>query len=55
VSSIYNWFKVDFGGIDEGVLAHLRKYATPDLAARLRTVMLIGNYQYDWGLNDVQR
>jgi hypothetical protein len=55
VSSIYDWFKADFGGTDEGILAHLRRYAMPDLAAKLKTVTSISNYQYDWGLNDVQR
>ena len=34
VSSIYKWFKEDFGGTDAGVLAHLRKYSGPDLLAR---------------------
>jgi len=55
VSSIYNWFKVDFGGTDEGVLTHLRKYAAPDLAAKLKTVTSISNHGYDWGLNDARR
>ncbi|MGE0517333.1 MAG: DUF547 domain-containing protein, partial [Hyphomicrobiaceae bacterium] len=53
VSSIYDWFKSDFG--DDGVLAHLRKYATPDLAARLKAATSINGYQYDWTLNDVRR
>ena len=55
VSSIYSWFKADFGGSDDGVLAHLRKYASPDLAAKLQSVKSIAKDQYDWGLNDVGR
>ena len=35
VSSIYAWFKIDFGGDDAGVIAHLKKYAQPALAAQL--------------------
>ena len=50
VSSIYHWFKVDFGDTDEGVFAHLRKYATPE-----RAKMLEGrddfDDDYDWKLN----
>ena len=50
VSSIYDWFKVDFGDTDEGVFAHLRQYATPENAK-----MLVGrddfDDHYDWKLN----
>ena len=50
VSSIYEWFKADFGGTDAGVFAHLRQYARPGLAE------ILGNYDsfddaYDWSLN----
>jgi len=31
VSSIYNWFKEDFGGSKSEALKHFRKYAGPDL------------------------
>ena len=55
VSSIYSWFKADFGGSDEGVLAHLRKYANPDLATKLNAAKSIVKDRYDWGLNDVGR
>lgn len=51
VSSIYTWFKSDFGGTDAGVLDHLRKYAEPDLAARLSKATAITGDSYDWGLN----
>jgi len=54
-SSIYNWFQSDFGGSAEGVLAHVRKYATPELAAKLEGVTSVANYAYDWNLNDVKK
>jgi hypothetical protein len=50
VSSIYQWFKVDFGNNDAGVLAHLRQYATPALAAQLTGARIVGN-DYDWSIN----
>lgn len=51
-SSIYNWFRPDFGGSEGAVLDHLRRYAEPDLAARLAGRRTIDAYQYDWALND---
>lgn len=53
VSSIYTWFAADFGGAD-GVIAHLRRYAEPDLAARLKGIDRISGDAYDWRLNDTQ-
>jgi Protein of unknown function, DUF547 len=55
VSSIYEWFKEDFGGTDAGVIAHLRRYAAPDLAAALARFAVIGDDRYDWHLNDAGR
>jgi hypothetical protein len=52
VSSIYQWFKADFGGNDAGVLAHLRAHAAPDLAARLRDARIVG-HRYDWSINSI--
>jgi Protein of unknown function, DUF547 len=52
VSSIYKWFGADFGGIDAGVLAHLRKYAGATLAAALSKQPAIAEDSYDWSLND---
>jgi hypothetical protein len=50
VSSIYQWFKVDFGNTDAGVLAHFRQYAAPALAAQLANARIVGN-DYDWSIN----
>jgi hypothetical protein len=52
VSSIYEWFKEDFGGTDQGVIAHLQRYAAPDLAAALARFAAIDDDRYDWRLND---
>jgi len=52
VSSIYTWFREDFGGSEAGVIAHLRQYATGDLAQRLATATRIAEDAYDWALND---
>lgn len=52
VSSIYHWFKEDFGGADAGVIAHLRQYANGELAAALEGVSRIADHTYDWTLND---
>ena len=55
VSSIYHWFEEDFGGNDAGVLAHLRRYANPELKKRLRGRLQVDDHRYDWSLNDADR
>ncbi len=52
VSSIYRWFREDFGGSDAGVIAHLRSHAAPPLAGRLVAATSIADHAYDWALND---
>jgi len=52
VSSIYVWFKEDFGDSDAGVLSHLRAYAEPELERALAGVERIAGHDYDWTLND---
>lgn len=52
ISSIYVWYEDDFGGINQGVLDHLRKYVSRELEQRLANVTSIGDHDYDWGLND---
>jgi hypothetical protein len=52
VSSIFRWFREDFGGTDASVMAHLVRFAAGDLAAALtRGVVIQGDF-YDWSLND---
>ncbi len=53
VSSIYKWFKVDFGGTDRGVIDHIAQYANTPLAERLSRIGTIYDYRYDWALNDL--
>jgi len=52
VSSIYAWYGEDFGGSDQGIIAHLRAHAAPALAARLEAATTISDHAYDWRLND---
>ncbi len=52
VSSIYEWFKEDFEGDDQGVIRHLKRYAKPELLKQLTTVQRIHDDQYDWQLNE---
>jgi hypothetical protein len=51
VSSIFHWYKANFGGTDAGVIAHLKKFAAPALAQRLENVGEIYDHEYDWNLN----
>lgn len=53
LSSIYRWFKADFGGADGAVIDHLKRFAHPALSAKLREVDEIDDHQYDWSLNEV--
>lgn len=55
VSSIYNWYKADFGGADSGVIAHLRRYARSPLAMQLNGITGVFKHEYDWSLNDTAR
>lgn len=51
VSTIYKWFKEDFGTSEANVIAHLRTYANPELQAQIDARPDIKNYEYDWSLN----
>ncbi len=54
VSSIYSWFREDFGDNEAGVIAHLKQYAEPELLAKLDTITGIDANFYDWNLNDAK-
>lgn len=54
VSSIYEWFRADFGGSERAVIEHVRRYAAPALARRLAGVPAIARTAYDWSLNDAR-
>lgn len=51
-SSIYDWFKSDFGGNDSGVIAHMKTHAGAGLQNSLGTVSRVSDFRYDWSLND---
>ncbi|MCZ6711946.1 MAG: hypothetical protein O7B25_16390 [Gammaproteobacteria bacterium] len=55
VSSIYEWFKEDFGDNDRGVIEHLKLYAAPDLARIFEDRMRLDGHSYDWSFNDYLR
>ena len=50
---IFSWFREDFGGTEAALLLHLRRYAAPELRARLEGRTRIDGYHYDWSLNDL--
>ncbi len=50
LSSIYHWYKEDFGTFDQ-LLAHLNNYAEPGLAKQLSKVTKGYDHDYDWSLN----
>jgi len=52
LSSIYNWFRNDFGRNDEEILDHIRQYASDELRQQLNKVNPDIRYRYDWSLND---
>ena len=51
LSSIYDWFRIDFGGSPQAVIAHILEYAAPDKAADIRRNTTIAGYRYDWSIN----
>lgn len=51
LSSIFDWFQSDFGGSEESVARHLRKYAEPGLAEKLKGFKGKIAYEYDWRIN----
>lgn len=52
LSGLYKWYRDDFGGDDNAVLDHVRRYATGGLLNSLSGRNRIHEYDYDWSLND---
>ncbi len=52
LSSIYRWYKEDFGGSDRAIINHLMAYAAPKLAMALERFDRITDDGFDWRLND---
>lgn len=52
VSSLFRWYREDFGGSDEAVIHHLMGFAAPRLAMKLQRFDQIAGDVFDWRLND---
>ena len=50
LSSIYSWYKEDFGNREE-LYAHLLRYAEDEIAEAVRASKGRPRYRYDWALN----
>jgi len=50
-SSIFKWYKKDFGGNEDALLDHFRQYAVGSKKAALDAADDIRKYKYDWDLN----
>lgn len=51
LSSIYHWYKEDFGGDVDGIVNHLADYAEPPLLELLKQPFYRYDHGYDWSLN----
>ena len=55
LSKIYKWYKDDFGGTDQAVIAHMQQYANPTTCRQLQNANgKIRGHFYDWSLNDAK-
>lgn len=52
LSTIFQWYRSDFGRNDQRVLDHVREYASPELRQKLEGHASIDAYDYDWRLNE---
>jgi hypothetical protein len=55
LSSLYRWYREDFGGSDTAVIHHLMGLANPRLAMSLQQFDRVGADGFDWRLNDASR
>ena len=51
LSKIFEWYKVDFGGDDAGLIAFAKKYGTASMKAGLEESSAVKFNKYDWTLN----
>lgn len=51
ISSIFKWYKEDFGNNNSGIIAHMKQYATGDKKAALANVTKVSGDEYDWNVN----
>jgi hypothetical protein len=54
LSSIYQWYKEDFGASYLDLLTHLIGYSDKPLGDKLRAYEGAINYQYNWDLNELK-
>jgi hypothetical protein len=52
LSKIYAWYPEDFE--EEGLLAHIQRYADPKLAEDVKRTARKADIDYDWALNDAR-
>jgi len=52
ISSIYIWFREDFGDSEKGIIMHLKKYLAPEKLEKLHTMSSKIRHHYDWSLNE---
>ena len=50
ISSIYDWYRDDFGKEFADLMAHLVKYSEPEMAVNIQKFRK-AKYSYDWALN----
>ena len=56
ISSIYDWYKGDFGNNDQELLEHFLQYAEHDLKSQLLSLKSVSyKDDYDWQLNDLNQ
>lgn len=53
MSSIYHWYKVDFGGSNGALLEHFKRYADNELRVQLLSFDGDIDHSYDWDLNEL--
>lgn len=52
LSSLFDWYKTDFGRSDREVLEKIARFAAPGISGKLASHRGKIVYQYDWKLND---
>jgi len=55
LSSIYNWFAVDFGSSNENIIKHIKAYALPELKSKLEHFSGTVEFDYNWKLNSTKQ
>jgi len=55
LSSIYNWFAVDFGSSDQNIIKHIKAYALPELKSELEHFSGTIEFDYNWKLNSTKQ